>query len=112
MITPKPSGRTMITLGVSVTPELKARIPRLPNGLQDQEWLRAAIWDKVSTWSPSAKAVDGDIPKFLMDGKGSIDYIRADLVDKLKGYAVHDDGCPMGPDCTCGLTETLRKLGE
>lgn len=41
-----------------------------------------------------------------------VPYIRADLVDKLKGYAVHDDGCPMGPDCTCGLTETLRKLGE
>lgn len=41
---------------------------------------------------------------------------REELVTKLKGYAVHDDGCRKlfnpADDCTCGLSETLRKLEE
>lgn len=45
-------------------------------------------------------------------------YIRADLVAKLKGYAVHKYDCradeaPEGVNpCTCGLTEVLKEMGE
>lgn len=40
----------------------------------------------------------------------------ADALEKLKGYAVHDDGCrALWPEsynrkCTCGLTELLKEL--
>jgi hypothetical protein len=45
-------------------------------------------------------------------------YIRADLVDRLKGYAVHDDNCESMVwrgiaeklPCTCGLTEFLKGM--
>lgn len=43
-------------------------------------------------------------------------YFHSDLVDELKGYAVHDRDCVskfsdgVEISCTCGLTETLRKL--
>ena len=43
-------------------------------------------------------------------------YIRADLVEKLKGYAGHHGHCVFwdreedeGP-CTCGLTEVLKEV--
>lgn len=44
-------------------------------------------------------------------------YIRADLVDKLIGYAMHDDGSkrivythPEDRDCTCGLTKLIAEI--
>lgn len=48
--------------------------------------------------------------------ESQVKYIRADLVDKLKGYAVHKYDCradeaPEGVNpCTCGLTEVLREM--
>lgn len=46
-------------------------------------------------------------------------YIRADIVEKLKGYVVHGLECRYWSwdprtwkpeDCTCGLTEVLKEL--
>lgn len=47
------------------------------------------------------------------------EYIRADLVDKLIGYVVHDDDCKyndcepaMWKDeyCTCGLSDVIKEI--
>ena len=45
---------------------------------------------------------------------GPTEYIRADLVDKLIGYAVHKYDCHwnMGHDCTCGLSDLIRELRQ
>lgn len=59
----------------------------------------ATIWVDLWSWYRAPKV-------------GAPKYIHSDIVTKLKGYAVHDDECPMGQDCTCGLSETLRKLEE
>lgn len=40
-------------------------------------------------------------------------YIRADLVDQLRRYAVHENYCKAGRGkgpCTCGLTELLGEM--
>lgn len=48
-----------------------------------------------------------------------VEYIRADLVDKLKVYSVHKSYCDYWawdprtwkPEyCTCGLTEVLKEM--
>lgn len=47
--------------------------------------------------------------------KDTEEYIRADLVEKLKGYAVHDPHCDYEPGecgCTCGLTEVLKEMDD
>ena len=51
---------------------------------------------------------------------GRVQYIRADLVEKLIGYARHDPMCnSVGkwagsgiPPCTCGLTDLIREVLE
>lgn len=69
-----------------------------------RRFLPYALWDQFS---------DNDIP-----------YIRADLVEKLKGYDIkHKPDCNIvqyslvateygldKPDCTCGLTELLKEM--
>lgn len=40
-------GRVMTILGVSVTPEIKALVPKTDMGRNDQEWLRGAIEEKM-----------------------------------------------------------------
>jgi hypothetical protein len=42
----------------------------------------------------------------------------ADALEKLRGYAVHDDGCASGivwpnpSPCDCGLTQLLKELND
>lgn len=105
MTTPKPTGRTMITLGVSVTQELKARIPRLPNGLQDQEWLRAAIEQKLAMGSEQFReGIDKAYVTAYHQCKASISEPLS-IGAPVEFRNPHDAGI----DAVC---ETLRKLGE
>lgn len=60
-------------------------------------------------WSSAARQKDAVPPQ--------VGYIRADLVEKLIGYAVHSPLCReqpnLGPsltNCTCGLTEKIREI--
>lgn len=44
-----------------------------------------------------------------------IAYTRSDLVDKLIGYAVHDDDCNLNKafstkSCTCGLSDLIKEV--
>ena len=54
----------------------------------------------------------------FLEGEKCPQYIRSDLVDKLKGYAVHKYDCradeaPEGMNpCTCGLTEVFKEMGD
>lgn len=68
------------------------------------------IW---ADWSEDFQATSCSANDF---GNGDTAYIRADLVDKLIGYAVHPWWCTDHPSrerggpCTCGLSDLIKEV--
>ncbi|MEN9936021.1 MAG: hypothetical protein RLZZ387_2600 [Chloroflexota bacterium] len=65
-----------------------------------------------------AEIMERDKGKFVRFIDVGTCHQAADALEKLKGYAVHDDGCASGivwpnpSPCDCGLTELLKELSD
>lgn len=77
-----------------------------------------SVEDQVRLYRASGGSVDGERKlRATLEADQAKLSIRADLVEKLKGYAVHGPECNADwldatkrAPCTCGLTEVLKEM--
>lgn len=64
--------------------------------------------------------VDRLLDRHAQYGPRSLEVRAADLIERLKGYAVHDEECDINqpfkgvefPPCTCGLSALIKEAND
>jgi len=90
---------------------------------RDKQYLRGQVDEErrrsdTRDWKMWGKLIKLSDPEAILDRAEKAEAERdrlAAMVEKLRGYAVHDDSCithkwaPLTMQCTCGLSDILRE---